>query len=172
MVTATGDIPTVVEAVRRGAMNYLVKPVAPSTLLSAAQKALDFGGMSVPASDPTVPELVGLSEAMAGVRLALLLAGQCDVIVLLVGETGTGKELAARAVHRLSGRCGGPFVPHNCATTPAEIFDSEFFGHRRGAFTGAERDHPGLLSGASGGILFLDELESMGLRQQAKLLRV
>jgi DNA-binding NtrC family response regulator len=100
------------------------------------------------------------------------IAAASDVHVLLVGETGTGKELAARAIHRLSRRRASAFVPHNCATTSAELFDSEFFGHRRGAFTGADREHVGLLVHASEGVLFLDELASMGTLQQAKLLRV
>ena len=92
--------------------------------------------------------------------------------VLITGETGTGKELVARAVHRLSSLARGPFVPHNCAVSPQDLFESLFFGHRRGAFTGAERDQRGLLEEADGGILFLDELECLSPSHQAKLLRV
>ncbi len=172
MVTASDDVSTIVDSVRRGAINYLVKPVSPAAVVTAATNALGAAALPPATSTATVPELIGASEAMVQVRRLVMLAAASDVNVLLAGETGTGKELAARAIHRLSRRRGCPFVPHNCATTTAELFDSEFFGHRRGAFTSADRDHAGLLAQASEGILFLDELASMGLAQQAKLLRV
>jgi two-component system response regulator AtoC len=92
--------------------------------------------------------------------------------VLITGDTGTGKELVARSIHAASSGAVGPFVAHNCALAPSELFESEFFGHRRGSFTGADRDHEGLLARASGGVLFLDELETLPMHHQAKLLRV
>lgn len=119
-----------------------------------------------------LPEIVGSSPAIIRVRQLVSLAARTDVNVLVTGETGTGKELVARAIHRGSVLAAGPFVAHSCAHTAPELFDVEFFGHRRGAFPGAARDRPGLLRMASGGVLFLDELECLTLPSQAKLLRV
>jgi DNA-binding NtrC family response regulator len=165
---------TIVEAVQGGAVNYLVKPVAPAVLLSAAAHALARARRDPAAlhDDARIPEIVGISPAVVHVRHLVALASRSDVNVLIVGETGTGKELVARAIHRLSGASSGPFLAHNCALTPAEMFDSEFFGHRRGAFTGADRDRSGILRESHGGVLFLDELECLTPAHQAKLLRV
>jgi two-component system NtrC family response regulator len=123
-------------------------------------------------TDAALSEIVGVSAVIARVRHWIALASRADVNVLVRGETGTGKELAARAIHRLSDLGKGPFVAHNCALTPSELFDSQMFGHRRGAFTGADAEHSGLLRAADGGVLFLDELECLSLANQAKLLRV
>jgi two-component system response regulator GlrR len=173
LITVETDIQTVVEVVRRGAINYLVKPVAPAVLQASVAKALAHAGQGASArAGSGTPEIVGASRAIVQVRHMVALASRSDVNVIVVGETGTGKELVARAVHRLSDLAGGPFLAHNCAITPPEMFDSEFFGHRRGAFTGADRDRPGILREADGGIVFLDELECLTLANQAKLLRV
>jgi DNA-binding NtrC family response regulator len=171
LVTVEQDVATVVEALRQGAVNYLVKPVSPPVLMTAVRKALMIPPVS---SNQTrnLTELVGVSEAMVRIRHLVTLAARSDANVLITGETGTGKDLAARAIHRLSKAASGPFVAHNCAVTPPDLFESEFFGHRRGAFTGADRDHAGLLKSADGGILFLDELECLSPAHQAKLLRV
>ncbi|HET8946453.1 MAG TPA: sigma-54 dependent transcriptional regulator, partial [Candidatus Polarisedimenticolia bacterium] len=171
-VTATDDIPTVVEAVQRGASNYVVKPAAPAVLLAAAAKALAVPRASREAAATAIPEIVGITREMLHVRHLVVLAARSDVNVLITGETGTGKELIARAIHRLSGHAADSFLAYNCATTPPELFDSEFFGHQRGAFTGADRDHTGLLLRADGRTLLLDELETMRPQEQAKLLRV
>jgi len=136
------------------------------------RRALDTGAAGAAKTQVALPEVVGVSSDMVRVRHLAILAARSDVNVLITGETGAGKELVARAIHRLSGLAGRPFIGHNCATTTAEMFDSEFFGHVRGAFSGADRDHVGLLASANGSVLMLDELESMGLAQQAKLLRV
>jgi DNA-binding NtrC family response regulator len=170
VISVQEDIATVVEAVQRGAVNYLVKPVSIPVLLAAAAKALARAARTP--AEPAAPEIVGVSAAIVRVRHLIALASRSDVNVVVTGETGTGKELVARAIHRLSGLAGGPFVAHNCALTPAEMFDSEFFGHRRGAFTGADRDRAGILREAHGGVLFLDELECLPPAHQAKLLRV
>jgi DNA-binding NtrC family response regulator len=122
--------------------------------------------------DASVPGLVGSCHAMAEVRALVRIAALADAPVLLEGDTGTGKEVVARAIHALGRRATRPFVPINCAAVPETLAESEFFGHTRGAFTGAVQEHPGALRQADGGILFLDEIEDLSLSLQAKLLRV
>lgn len=124
------------------------------------------------AENPALQALMGHSPAMVGFRQQLLRAAQFDLPVLLQGETGTGKELAARGLHGASPRAGGPFVAFNCAGVVDTLFESELFGHARGAFTGANRERPGLFQAASGGTLFLDEVGDMAVGHQAKVLRV
>ncbi len=171
LVTVEEDVSTVVEAVQLGALNYLVKPIAPPALISAVGTAFSFlAGQSV--EDQKLPEIVGVSRSIVEVRHLVIVAGRSGVNVLVTGETGTGKELVARAIHRCSKLSKGPFVAQNCGAIPQELFESQFFGHRRGAFTGADRDHVGVLERADGGVLFLDELESLSQLHQAKLLRV
>jgi DNA-binding NtrC family response regulator len=116
--------------------------------------------------------LVGQSPEMVALRETIALAARSRENVLIVGETGVGKELVAHAIHTLAALPRGPFVAHNCATIPLDLFDTTFFGHARGAFTSAHAEHEGLLVQADGGILFLDELECLSPFQQAKLLRV
>lgn len=171
VLTANEGIQDVVQAIHLGALNYLVKPSSPAVVSEAVKKALRLrpGSRSAP---PQVHELVGESPAIAEVRHRVVMAARSDVHVMITGDTGTGKELVARAIHTYSSLAGGPFVAHNCALSPPELFESEFFGHRRGSFTGADRDHGGLLRQADGGVLFLDELETMLPAHQAKLLRV
>jgi len=171
LVTVEQEIATVVEAVQRGATNYLTKPVSPSSLCSIAVRALATTCASRTTADRSVPEILGSSRCMVRARHLVCLAARSDVNVLITGETGTGKELVARAIHRLSSLSRGPFIAHNCAVSPQDLFESLFFGHRRGAFTGADRDHRGLLEQADGGVLFLDELECLSLQHQGKLLR-
>lgn len=171
LVTVEQGVSVIVEAVRRGAINYLVKPVSPGPLLAAVRKVVNSTAAK-PSADSRIPEIVGTNQAIVRVRHLVAMAARSDVNVLITGETGTGKELAARAIHRLSALARKPLVVCNCALVPSELFESEFFGHRRGAFTGADRDHTGLLAQSDGGFLFLDELESMSLPHQAKLLRV
>jgi transcriptional regulator with PAS, ATPase and Fis domain len=116
--------------------------------------------------------LLGSSEAMDHLRRYLAKVANCDATVLITGETGTGKERAAAAVHRLSPRAAGPFVPVNCAAVPDSLFESEMFGHERGAFTGAQNAFAGHFVEATGGTIFLDEVSELPLGGQAKLLRV
>jgi DNA-binding NtrC family response regulator len=171
VLTANEGIEDVVEAIHLGALNYLVKPSSAAVVSEAVKKALRFRPRSV-AEVPEISELVGESAAIVEVRHRVAIAARSDVHVMITGDTGTGKELVARAIHNYSALGGGPFVAHNCALSPPELFESEFFGHRRGSFTGADRDHAGLLRQADGGILLLDELETMLPTHQAKLLRV
>lgn len=171
VLSGNEDPSDVIEAVRLGAVNYLLKPATPSAVGSAVERALLTRKRTVVA-DASVPELVGQSKAMVEVRHRVLMAARSDVHVLVTGDTGTGKELVSRAIHTHSGLARGPFVAHNCALSPSDLFESEFFGHRRGAFTGADRDRRGLLREAHEGVLFLDELETLDMGFQAKLLRV
>jgi DNA-binding NtrC family response regulator len=171
VITAAGEVAEIVEIVQRGATDYLVKPAAPGAVISSVERALATRGV-VPEQVETLSGIVGTSKAMVEVRHRVTLAARTNVPVLITGETGTGKELVARAIHAMSASAKGKFVPHNCAVSPRELFESQFFGHRKGAFTGAEQDHLGLLREADGGLLFLDELETLDPMFQAKLLRV
>jgi DNA-binding NtrC family response regulator len=171
VVTAVDEVEKIVEAVQLGASDYLVKPAAPPAVLNTVRRALAARRSARPAPR-TIPELVGATPAMAEVRRLVTLAAGSSVPVLITGDTGCGKELVARAIHRYSALSDGPFVSHNCAVMPRDLFESVFFGHRRGSFTGADRDHPGLLVQADGGLLFLDEVQTLLPAFQAKLLRV
>ena len=119
-----------------------------------------------------IQEIVGTSPAMVYVRQLIALASRTDVNVVITGETGTGKELVARAIHRSSSLATAPFIAHNCALTSADRFDIEFFGYYQGTSGRRDGDRPGLLKEADGGVLFLDELDCLGLANQAKLLRI
>jgi transcriptional regulator with GAF, ATPase, and Fis domain len=135
--------------------------------LRTAQRVLEDAGISRSPSG-----LVGTSQAMRAVHGIVERAAKSDLPALVVGESGTGKELAARGLHELSPRASGPFVGENCAALPESLIESELFGYKRGAFTGADEDRPGMFERASGGSLFLDEIGEMPLSLQAKLLRV
>ncbi len=156
-----------------------VAPVAAGSLLTIGESVILLAGVGGAVPDaasragalPGLAELVGASEPMQEVYRQLRKAAGSLLPVLLAGETGSGKELAARAVHTLSARANGPFVPLNCAAIPRDIIESELFGHVRGAFTGAVADHRGAFERARGGTLFLDELGELPLELQAKLLR-
>ncbi len=180
LVTAHATVETAVEAMRRGALHYLTKPIRYDELAVVLRHAVagerarrDLerlrGELERAAG---FEELVGSSAAMQEVfRLVERVAG-ADATVLLRGETGTGKELVARAVHRRSPRRDGPFVAVNCTAVPRELMESEFFGHEKGAFTGAAARRHGRFEQAEGGTLFLDEVGDLDLGIQAKLLRV
>jgi two-component system NtrC family response regulator len=171
VLTGEAEVSGIVEAVQLGAINYLVKPATPAVIASAVKRAL-VSRVGAIAGDGSIPELIGSSPAMVEVRHRVVMAARSGVHVLVTGDTGTGKELVSRAIHRHSAEAEGPFVAHNCAIAPQDLFESEFFGHRKGSFTGADRDRIGLLREADGGVLFLDELETLQLAHQAKLLRV
>lgn len=176
LLTAYASAETAVQAMREGAFDYLTKPVSSEELAEAVERALaapEGGhGNGAAASEVSDDTLIGHSILMQRVRERLLRAARHDFTVLVTGESGTGKELAARFLHRHSERRDGPFVPVHCGAIPEGLFESELFGHRKGAYTGAETDRVGLIESANGGTLFLDEIGEMPLAIQVKLLRV
>ncbi|HEY2956518.1 MAG TPA: sigma-54 dependent transcriptional regulator [Candidatus Eisenbacteria bacterium] len=154
-------------ALRLGARDYLLKPAGPDEVRAAVLRVLTDSA-DAEACDYG---LMGRSPGIRQVRQMVPLLAQRPETVLILGETGTGKELLARAIHEHGPRRAGPFVAHNMAATPSDLAESLFFGHVRGAFSGAATDHTGLFEQAHGGTLFLDEADSFPLPLQAKLLR-
>ena len=190
VLTAVGTVERAVGALRAGAYDFLVKPVDPDALLEVIERAgrsvrlLEQAGQREPAVAQAPPGvapglapgwapagILGHSPAIALVRARLLQVASADAPVLIVGESGTGKELVARALHEASGRHRGRLVVLNCAAVPESLFESELFGHKKGAFTGAAADRPGLFELADQGTLFLDEVGELHPAGQAKLLR-
>ncbi|CTP88680.1 two component system regulatory protein, sigma 54-dependent [Xanthomonas translucens pv. poae] len=177
MLTAYASSSNTIEAMKLGAFDHLVKPVGRADIVAVVERALQAhaGGDGSAAAPPAPAEeagaLLGHSAAMRTVHKRIGLAAASDLPVLVSGETGTGKELVARALHRASARAGAAFVAVNCAAIPAELIESELFGYRKGAFSGATADRAGLIREADGGTLFLDEIGDMPLPMQAKLLR-
>jgi two-component system repressor protein LuxO len=179
VVTAHGGVPETVEAMRLGAFDFLLKPVEPPRLLYAVAAALEGAlargrlrqAAAGRADDAPVPGMLGEDGAMRAAFRRIRRAASSDAPVLVTGETGTGKELAAHALHALSPRAPRPFVTLNCAAIPAALVESELFGHVKGAFTGALADRAGAAGQAEGGSLFLDEIGELDPAVQAKLLR-
>ncbi len=169
VVTAYATVESAVSCVRDGATDYLQKPFSPEALERAVADALR-GGSGRGAGDE--PDIVAEDPStVAAVELAMR-AARSDVTVLLEAESGAGKEVFARLIHRESRRASGPFVAVNCAALPRDLLEAELFGHRKGAFTGALRDRKGHFEAADGGSLFLDEIGEMSADLQARLLRV
>ena len=170
-LTGHGDIPMSVRAMRAGALDFVTKPFSDEYLLEAIRDAIgrDNGnGKEV----GTFREIIGQSGACRRISRQVEIVAPTDATVLILGETGTGKELIARAIHQRSHRRDKPLVRVNCTAIPQALFESEFFGHARGAFTGAIRDRAGRFEAAAGGTLFLDEVGEIPLELQGKLLRV
>jgi two-component system response regulator AtoC len=180
MMTAYGSLDLAMECLKLGAYDYLSKPFKPDEVVLTLKKAQERLGLKREnkrlraALDTQKPshELVFRSEAMAQVMRLVTQVAPASSPVLISGETGTGIELVARALHRRSSRAKGPFLSLNCGAIPAGLIESELFGHVRGAFTGAARDHQGMFPAAHGGTLFLDEIAELPLELQPKLLRV
>lgn len=173
VLTAVATASNTIEAMRLGAVDHLTKPVGRAEIAALLPKLLPSSTASArPRATTEAGELVGTSPAMRDVQKAIGLLADSDATVLITGETGTGKEVVARAIHRHGRRAGKPFVAVNCAAIPAGLMESTLFGHVRGAFTGAVGDARGSIRDAEGGTLFLDEIGDMDLAMQAKLLRV
>ncbi len=180
MLTAYPTLDTAVECMRLGAADYLSKPFLPADLLSTVKRLLESKRLrdenqwlrrQVERSY-NFGQIIGQSDAMRQVRREIAQLAEADVDVLILGETGTGKELAARAIHYASRRAATPFVPVNCGAIPDDLLEGEFFGHERGAYTGAQARSLGLLEFADKGTFFLDEISQLPLPLQPKLLRV
>lgn len=180
LMTAFGSIEITIEAIKRGAYYYIEKPHPADQLLALVERALQFAALRIEnktlkRSLKSEGELFGLIGRNPGIRTiheTIRTAAPSDASVLIEGESGTGKELIATAIHNQSHRASGPFVSINCAAIPHELIESELFGYKKGAFTGAQRDKRGLIEVAEGGTLLLDEIAEMPVHLQTKLLRV
>jgi two-component system NtrC family response regulator len=174
ILTAFADSANTIEAMKLGAFDHLTKPIGRDDLAALLSRALARPRMHAQTAAPAGrdDELIGFSSPLREVQKLIGVAAASDASVLVFGETGTGKELVARAIHQHSQRARRPFVPANCAAIPSELLESELFGHVRGAFTGALASRAGRFREAGGGTLFLDEIGDMSLSMQAKLLRV
>ncbi|QXW44026.1 sigma-54-dependent transcriptional regulator [Pseudomonas amygdali] len=181
LLTGHGDVPMAVEAMREGAYDFLEKPFSPETLISNLRRALEKRQLVLEnrrlheQADARIrldATLLGVSPSLQTLRRQVLELAQLPVNVIIRGETGSGKELVARCLHDFGPRAGKPFVALNCAAIPEHLFEAELFGHESGAFTGAQGKRIGRLEYADGGTVFLDEIESMPMAQQVKLLRV
>ena len=170
MLTAYGSVDTAVQVLKLGAVDYLAKPFTAQQLEHTLQAF--FAGRKTIQELPSCQGIIGESPQIRKVWQLLERYGPTDLPILLQGETGTGKEIFARALHEFSKRHQGPFVPVDCASLPETLVESELFGYHKGAFTGADGNKPGLLAWANGGTLFLDEIGNLPLSYQAKLLRV
>jgi DNA-binding NtrC family response regulator len=179
LITAHGTMETALEAFRAGAVDYLLKPVLSQDLIVKIRRCLEHRRLLMEVrhlrrevSDlGTGTRLIGEHPSIAKVRELIQRVASTDSTILISGESGTGKEVVARAIHEAGPGTGRPFVPLNCASLPRELFESELFGHMRGAFTGAVRDKPGQFELAAGGTLFLDEIGELPTEVQPKLLR-
>jgi len=185
-MTGYGDIPMSVRAMKAGAFEFLTKPCSDEDLLRTVNEAIECGPLveegetaeretrseAKPRNGSDFSEIVGVSPALRHVLRQVAMVAASNATVLILGETGTGKELIARAIHQHSWRRDKPLVRVNCCSIPKELFESEFFGHVKGSFTGAIRDRLGRFEAAEGGTLFLDEVGEIPLELQSKLLRV
>jgi len=182
LITGHGDVPMAVEAMRAGAFDFLQKPYVPDQLVKTISRAAEQARLKREVAElrrkldggerELATRLVGASRGMEALRRSVLELAAIPADVILLGETGTGKEVVARCLHDFSPRAKAPFVAVNCAAIPAELIESELFGHEAGAFTGAAGQRVGKFEYANGGTLLLDEIESMPLLAQAKVLRV
>ncbi|WP_425090516.1 sigma-54-dependent transcriptional regulator [Tropicimonas sp. S265A] len=179
LVTGHGDVELAVSSMQDGAYDFVEKPYAPSRLVETVRRALDKRRLTlenralraqVGRRDTVEARLTGRSPAMVALRQHIRAVAETDADVLITGDTGTGKEVTARALHRASPRRDGPFMSINCAALPAELIESELFGHEAGAFPGAMRMRFGKFEAARGGIVFLDEIDSLPRPLQGKLL--
>ena len=178
LISGHGTIETAVEAVKNGAFDYIAKPPDLNRLLITIRNAMDKGSLVTETktlrkavAKKGGAEMIGQSAGMQKVQETIRKVGPTDARVLVTGENGVGKELVARSIHQASARAAGPLIEVNCAAIPAELIESELFGHEKGSFTSAIKQRIGKFESASGGTLFLDEIGDMSLDAQAKMLR-
>ncbi len=172
VLTAFASGANTIDAMRQGAFDHLTKPLGRSEVVDVLSRALSRAVVSAAVAEPADGPLVGSSPAIRAVQKMIGMAAASNATVLVTGETGTGKELVARALHDHGPRAAGPFVSVNCAAIPADLLESELFGHVPGAFTGAVKAQAGRFREAQGGTLLLDEIGDMNAAMQAKILRV
>jgi len=170
VITAHGTAENAVAALKAGAFDYLTKPLSLGQLRTLVKSALSLPSGRI-ASDSGEMNLLGVSAPIEQVRGMIEKLARSQAPVYVTGESGSGKELAARLIHAKSTRRGQPFVPVNCGALPENLMESEFFGYRKGAFTGADTDRDGFFQAANGGTLFLDEIAELPISMQVKLLR-
>jgi two-component system response regulator PilR (NtrC family) len=176
MITAHGNMETAIKALKAGAFDFVSKPVDLEMLRRLVQQAIKLG-TPTPSQSPKKTQtaerspMLGDSSCMQLVRDLIDKLSRSQAPVYISGESGTGKELAARLIHKQGPRADQPFIAVNCGAIPQELMESELFGHKKGSFTGATHDHPGLFLSADGGTLFLDEIADLPLHMQVKLLR-
>lgn len=173
VITAFGSIETAIDALKLGAFDFVSKPVELPRLRDMVQQALKIKPAAEVSKniEKNASELLGQSPAIEKLRSQISKVSRSQAPVYISGESGSGKELVARLIHQLSPRADAPFVPVNCGAIPSELMESEFFGHKKGSFTGAISDKIGLFQSAQGGTLFLDEVADLPLHMQVKLLR-
>ena len=172
VITAHGNMETAVRALKVGAFDFVSKPLDLAGLRKLVATAIKLSSPSDGDTSVFGPRLLGTSAAMHNMREMIARVARSQAPVHISGESGTGKELVAKLIHESGPRRDGPFVPVNCGAIPNELMESEFFGHKRGSFTGAVNDKKGLIQSAEGGTLFLDEIADLPLHMQVKLLRV
>jgi len=176
MISGHGNIETAVEAVKKGAFDYISKPPDLNRVLITIRNAMDKNRLNketkvLKRKISRVQEMIGESEGIARIKDTIDKVAPTDARVLITGENGSGKELVARWIHHKSNRCEGPLVEVNCAAIPGELIESELFGHEKGSFTSAIKQRIGKFEQANGGTLFLDEVGDMSINAQAKVLR-
>ncbi|MGH1448255.1 MAG: sigma-54-dependent transcriptional regulator [Pseudomonadaceae bacterium] len=172
MITAYGSLDTAISALKAGAFDFLTKPVDLQRLRELVNSALRLKPeQAAEPGDQARDPILGISPAIEQLRSRIAKLARSQAPLYISGESGSGKELVARRIHTLSSRAQAPFVPVNCGAIPSELMESEFFGHRKGSFTGAVADKPGLFQAATGGTLFLDEVADLPMSMQVKLLR-
>ena len=169
MITAHGSVESAIEALKLGAFDFVTKPLALDKLRELVKQALQ---LQIPATADTSREMIGQAPPMVRLRAQAHKVARSQAPVHIQGESGVGKEVIARLIHQLSPRAAKPFIAVNCGAIPPDLVESELFGHRKGAFTGAQHDKAGLFQAASGGTLLLDEVADLPLAVQVKLLRV
>ena len=172
VITAHGNVETAVRALKLGAFDFISKPLDVAALRKLIFATLKLGESAENTLQLPKIKLLGRSRAMEQLREMIERVARSQAPVHIYGESGTGKELVAHLIHDAGARRDGPFVPVNCGAIPGELMESELFGHRKGSFTGAIADKPGLIQSADGGTLFLDEIADLPLHMQVKLLRV